>query len=66
MSGNLSFQLGIRVEPELLARIDENVARLRSNPENAALRMNRASLLRIAILRGLESLERETKKDERR
>ena len=52
-----SALIGLRLERSLLERVDALAQRLRQNPENVAMRLTRSSLLRLAVLRGLESLE---------
>lgn len=52
-----STLVGLRLDVTILERVDALAARLRQNPDNVAMRLNRSSLLRLALLRGLESLE---------
>ena len=49
----------LRVSPELLARIDELVERLAGNPAFLAFRVSRASLLRLAVQRGIDAIDAE-------
>lgn len=52
-----STLVGLRLDAAILARVDALAERLRGNPENVAMRLTRSSLIRLALLRGLESIE---------
>lgn len=52
-----STLVGLRLDATILERVDVLAQRLRQNPENVAMRLNRSSLMRLALLHGLESLE---------
>jgi hypothetical protein len=50
--------LGLRISPELLARIDAYAARVRS--EQGGLEVERSAVIRLLIAKGLEVVEKES------
>jgi hypothetical protein len=59
MSDKSEKQVSIRLPESALARAEALVGVLAALPEYAAFRIERAVVLRIAVLRGLAELERE-------
>jgi len=53
-------QVSVRLPAELVEKAEALVERLRENPENRLLGLTRATLLRLAIARGLEAIDIET------
>jgi len=51
----------VRLSQEVLDRADALIEKVESLPEFAVTRVTRSAVLRLAILRGLELLEEETK-----
>lgn len=49
----------VRLPCELVERLDRAVERMKVDPAAAMLRPTRSSLLRLAVVRGLEVLEKE-------
>lgn len=58
-SPETEVQVSIRLPKELLERAEGLVDALRKNPDNVLLGLTRATVLRLAILRGLDALEAE-------
>lgn len=58
-SPETEVQVSIRLPKELLERAEGLVEVLRKNPDNVLLGLTRATVLRLAILRGLDALEAE-------
>lgn len=53
-------QVSVRLPQSFVDRAEKLAARLRQNPDNALMGMTRATVLRLAIARGLTALEAET------
>ena len=54
-------QVSVRLPKEMLERAEALVAALRQNPDNVLLGLSRATVLRLALQRGLALLEEETR-----
>ncbi len=54
-------QIALRVSADIVDRADALVARIGKNPKMAVGRVTRTSVLKLAIARGLDVLEREHK-----
>lgn len=57
---NQETQVSIRLPNDLLERASSLVESLRGNPDNVLLGLNRSTVLRLAIAKGLAQLESET------
>lgn len=53
-------QVSVRLPKDMLERAEALVASLRQNPDNVLLGLSRATVLRLALQRGLAVLEEET------
>ena len=53
------IQIALRVTSEIVDRADALVAKALKNPKLAVGRVTRSSLLKLALVRGLEVLEEE-------
>ena len=53
-------QVSVRLPRDMLERAEALVASLRQNPDNVLLGLSRATVLRLALQRGLAVLEEET------
>ena len=54
---NKEQQISIRLEPDVAERAESLVAKMTTRPEFRPFRLTRASVLRMAMLEGLEVLE---------
>ena len=54
-------QVSIRLPPELLERFDKLTHQLAADPLRSPFGVTRAAVVRLALLRGIESLEAEMK-----
>lgn len=54
-------QVSVRLPKEMLERAEALVATLRQNPDNVLIGLSRATVLRLALQRGLALLEEETR-----
>lgn len=55
---SMGNQISIRMEPELAERAERLADQLAVRPEFRAFRLTRASVLRMAMLEGLDEMER--------
>jgi len=55
----VSTQIALRVSPDVVGRADTLVGRINKNPKMAVGRVTRSSVLKLALLRGLDVLEGE-------
>lgn len=53
------MQLSVRLPEDLLKRLEKMETKMAKNPELAAFRVSRQSVLRLALMRGLDVLEAE-------
>ena len=58
-AGIQGSQVAIRVEADLLARAAALAERMAQTPDLRAFRVSRASVLRLAMIRGLDALEKD-------
>ena len=54
-------QVTMRLPTEFIERADALLAQSLRNPDNVALGIKRASVLRLAMMKGIEVLEREAR-----
>jgi predicted transcriptional regulator len=54
-------QFSVRLPADLVKRLDKMEAKLAKQPDMAAFRVTRQSVLRLALMRGLDALEEEHK-----